>query len=305
MHRYTRIAVGIDLEPDGRKLCLGSRRAVRQARDLASRTGASIAFLHSTFLESGDRLPSYHEQGSRELSPDAWAVLESTSHEFADENFHTSLHFTSDPAWLEMSRWAKRKLADLVVVGKRSKTVGDSRQIGTTATKLIRKCPAPVWLVHPDREPGDGCVLAATDLSPVGLRATQMARYISELYGTKLHILHSHQVPMSVELISKLESANGGPGSRLDELEAEIRRGVLASLEINDDGAQVHVVRDTPTNAISAALRQLNPNLLVMGSLSRTGRTGQLVGNSAERVFHHAECSLLTVKPEKFVSPVE
>jgi universal stress protein E len=305
MHRYTKIAVGIDLEPDGRKLCLGSRRAVSQAKDVASRTGASIAFLHSTFREPGDPLPSYHDQISRELSPDAWAVLESTSHEFADENIHTSLHFSSEPAWLEMSRWAKRRLADLVIVGKKSSTVGDRRQIGTIATNLIRKCPAPVWFVHPDREPGDGCVLAATDLSPAGHRATEMAQYINALYGTELHILHSHQVPMSVELVSELDGGDGGPRSRLDELEEQIRRGILASLEIDETAAQVHVVRDNPSNAVSTTLKQLNPNLLVMGSLSKTGAHGQLLGNSAERAFRIAECSLLTVKPEQFTSPVE
>ncbi len=304
MHRYTRVAVGIDLEPDGRSICLGSRRAVRQVRDLASRTGASIVFLHSTYRESGEPSPSYHDPESRGLSPDAWAVLESTSHEFADENVHTSLHFTSEPAWLEMTRWARQGRADLVVVGKRSRTAGDRRQIGTIASKLIRKCPAPVWLVHPDHKPGDGCVRAATDLSPVGLRATKLAQYGAELYGTRLHILHGHHA-MTAELNSKLGRAKDGSGSRLDEIEAEIRRGILASIGIDDNGAHVHVVRGSPSNAISSTLRRLNPNLLVMGSLSRTGRPGQLLGNSAERVFHCAECSLLTVKPEDFVSPVE
>ncbi len=293
MKQYSRIAVGIDLEPDGRRICVGSRRAARQARDLASRTGASIAFLHSTFRESEQLPPSYHKPGSRELSPEAWAVLESTSREFTDENIHTSLHFTTEPAWLELCRWASRDVADLVVVGKRSATAVDRRQIGTIATKLIRKCPVPVWLVHPDHKPGDGCVLAATDLSPVGIRVTQMAYYVSQLYDTKLEILHAH-----------LLGGTHPSDSRADELEAEIRRDIIDSLGIDDD-VQVRIARDSPSNAISAALADFTPNLLVMGSLSRTGRTGQLLGNTAERVFHHAECSLLTIKPEDFVSPVE
>ena len=204
MQRYTRIAVGIDLEPDGRKLCLGSQRAVRQVRDLAFRTGASIAFLHSTSVESGDELPIYHDRKSRELSPSAWAVLESTSHEFADENIHTSLHFTSEPAWLEMSRWAKRGLADLVVVGKRSRTVGDGRQIGTIATKLIRKCPAPVWLVHPDREPGDGCVLAATVVSIGAREAEKTAREEAQKRAEELQTVTEFQESMLSDIDADL-----------------------------------------------------------------------------------------------------
>jgi len=284
MERYGRIAIGIDLEPDGHKISLGSRRAVRQARDLASRTGASISFLHSTFRESDDPSAAHDTPPSEKLSAESWSVLESTSHEFADENIHTSLHFTAEPAWIELCRWSVRGDADLVIVGKRSRTIDDNRQMGTIAAELIRNCPAPVWLVHPDRKPGDGSVLAATDRTPVGTRVTEMASYVAKLYGTKLDILHA--VPSE--------------GSS----EAEIRREILDDLG-TDDGVEVHIVRGSPPNAISAALAELTPNLLVMGSLSRAGRTAQSTGSTAELVFPAAECSLLTIKPDSFVSRIE
>ena len=41
-----------------------------------------------------------------------------------------------------------------------------------------------------------------------------------------------------------------------------------------------------------------------MGTISRTGIPGILVGNTAEKLLERVDCSLLTVKPEGFVSPV-
>jgi nucleotide-binding universal stress UspA family protein len=42
-----------------------------------------------------------------------------------------------------------------------------------------------------------------------------------------------------------------------------------------------------------------------MGTIARSGVTGLLMGNTAERVFGHVNCSVLAVKPAGFVSPVK
>jgi nucleotide-binding universal stress UspA family protein len=41
-----------------------------------------------------------------------------------------------------------------------------------------------------------------------------------------------------------------------------------------------------------------------MGTVCRTGVTGFLIGNTAEKVLNNVDCSVLTVKPEGFVTPV-
>jgi hypothetical protein len=42
-----------------------------------------------------------------------------------------------------------------------------------------------------------------------------------------------------------------------------------------------------------------------MGTLARTGIAGLFIGNTAEAVLHQVNCSVLTVKPEGFVTPVK
>ena len=45
-------------------------------------------------------------------------------------------------------------------------------------------------------------------------------------------------------------------------------------------------------------------DLLVMGTVCRTGLSGFIIGNTAEKVLSEVNCSVLTVKPEGFVTPV-
>ena len=54
---------------------------------------------------------------------------------------------------------------------------------------------------------------------------------------------------------------------------------------------------------IRQVLRQKH-DLVIMGTVCRTGVAGFFIGNTAENVLQQVDCSLLTVKPEDFVSPV-
>jgi nucleotide-binding universal stress UspA family protein len=61
---------------------------------------------------------------------------------------------------------------------------------------------------------------------------------------------------------------------------------------------------DSPSHGIRRAVDALRPDLLVMGSLSRGGVAGLLMGNTAEKVLGRVDCSLLTIKPDDFVCPI-
>jgi nucleotide-binding universal stress UspA family protein len=51
-------------------------------------------------------------------------------------------------------------------------------------------------------------------------------------------------------------------------------------------------------------VRKRKIDLLVMGTICRTGIPGFIIGNTAEKVLDTINCSVLTVKPVGFVSPV-
>jgi len=59
-----------------------------------------------------------------------------------------------------------------------------------------------------------------------------------------------------------------------------------------------------PALAISRLASEKQIDLLVMGTVCRTGIRGFFIGNTAEGVLRRVDCSLLTVKPKGFVSPI-
>ena len=49
---------------------------------------------------------------------------------------------------------------------------------------------------------------------------------------------------------------------------------------------------------------KLEVGLIVMGTVSRTGVDGLLIGNTAEKILRQVDCSVLAVKPDGFITPV-
>lgn len=44
---------------------------------------------------------------------------------------------------------------------------------------------------------------------------------------------------------------------------------------------------------------------MVMGTVARTGISGFFIGNTAEKILRNVNCSVLTVKPDSFETPVK
>ena len=51
-------------------------------------------------------------------------------------------------------------------------------------------------------------------------------------------------------------------------------------------------------------LKRLDPDLVVMGTVARTGVPGFIMGNTAEMILNQIDCSVLAIKPSGFVTPV-
>ena len=62
--------------------------------------------------------------------------------------------------------------------------------------------------------------------------------------------------------------------------------------------------RGEPEDVIPEFVVAEGIDLVVMGTVARNGIAGMLLGNTAERGLRKLPCSVLTVKPEAFVSPV-
>jgi universal stress protein E len=69
-------------------------------------------------------------------------------------------------------------------------------------------------------------------------------------------------------------------------------------------GNNTHLREGGSQDVIKQAIVDLKIDVVVMGSVARSGIPGLLIGNKAEKTLNTINCTVLTVKPDGFVSPV-
>lgn len=182
--------------------------------------------------------------------------------------------------------------------------------------ELLRKCPCPVWLCRPIRHSRtDIRVLVAVDPEceeaaayDLAIRLLRLSRSLADTCSGTLHIVSCweydvdeylrHNVPLNIsdeDLDRVIEQAGSRHRSKLDVL---IRAaGIGGEMEVHHTIAQ-------PEHFIPLLVEEKKFDILVMGTVARTGIPGFIMGNTAENILQKVSCSLLALKPGNFVSPV-
>jgi universal stress protein E len=297
-----RILVALDVAPHGRALSRGSRLATDHALALAPTLGASVLLLHSSASdEVWDEPTGRYVDVPEGLNGLGRAALDAALERFLDAGIPADLAISPERPALAIIQRVLSDGIDLVISGKRNEPGPGRPWLGSVSRKLLRKCPCPVWVVKPDCEPSPRHILAATDLTAVGDRVVEVAILVADRCDAALHLVHTFQRPLAVQMEDGAEIsrfAREQIARRRLELERQIADARYAREVTIDVGI------DSPTNAILACNERLDPDLVVMGTVSRGGIAGFLVGNTAERLLDRLDCSLLTVKPDDFVCPV-
>jgi nucleotide-binding universal stress UspA family protein len=66
----------------------------------------------------------------------------------------------------------------------------------------------------------------------------------------------------------------------------------------------VHLIKGNPGAVIADHATAMAADLIVMGTVGRTGLSGLIMGNTAETILGQVRCSVIAVKPDGFVSPI-
>lgn len=93
-------------------------------------------------------------------------------------------------------------------------------------------------------------------------------------------------------------------GARLEQMSGNLRRW------IGKDGydylsPRLHLRRGNARNVIPALVVELKVDLVVMGTVGRTGVPGLIIGNTAGVILNNIACGVLAIKPAGFLSPVQ
>lgn len=213
---------------------------------------------------------------------------------------------------LEIIREVIGNKRDLVMMTAEGKGGLKERLFGSISLHLMRKCPCPVWVIKPTRTKRFPQILAAVDPDPEdttnnSLNATilQLASSLAAHDEAELHVIHAWTLPYE----GLMRGRGGFPESAIRScaLNEELRhRRALDSLlaRYADGAARVHLIEGDADVVIPEFAKTQNVDLLVMGTVCRIGIPGFFIGNTAEKILDKVDCSVLTVKPEGFVSPV-
>ncbi|MBL8201534.1 MAG: universal stress protein [Chromatiales bacterium] len=184
---------------------------------------------------------------------------------------------------------------------------------GALDRHLLRKCPRPVWLENPEGPRRLSRILVAVNPDPAApedqaqaVELLRTAATIARLNGAELHVLHAWKLP-GEWTVSPHAAADPELAPLLGPVinaRARYVEDALAAAGIAPGQVRIHLVHQRATRAILDALQATQPDLLVMGTVGRTGVPGFFIGNTAERVLGEATCSILARKPAGFVSPV-
>lgn len=306
MKRFKKILLVHDRAARGRK-------ALGRAVDLASRNAARLTLAEVIELPGGKPRTQTTPTGEVDLMDvivrDRAAALAALAAAMDAGDAQLESRVLTGTPYLAIIQEVFRGDHDLVMITAEGHGGLRDHLFGSTSRHLLRKCPSPVWVVRPSRRRQGIRVLAAVNPAeehPSGheldRRILTMASSLAAMYHGDLDVVHAwHAVPRSSRVTSR----------SLARWNAEIMAGaeerlrnLLKDVDLVGPPPRLHLPGGPPGLKIAEVAAERRCDVVVMGTLSRSGLTGLLIGNTCETVLQHLDASVLAIKPEGFVSPL-
>jgi len=170
-----------------------------------------------------------------------------------------------------------------------------------------------VWVLRPGLRERASCVVAAVNPSPeefdLNRLILELSSSVAERSGGHLVVAHAWEMLGSVTKPGR--TVSGRLAVAYDDLTIEARARhadaldeLIGSVTMRPVPTTVELVHGPAKSVITDVVDRYAADLLVMGTVARSGVAGFLIGNTAEQVLSDASCSLMAVKPTDFVSPI-
>jgi len=308
----------------------GPTRALRRAVALAERHRARLTLMDVT-VESGitaDLIRRYGLADDVQQSEQRLAALTHLAEDWV-RGQPPRLRVTIGTPFIEVIRAVQRDGHDLLLKPVHGRP-DDRGFFASNDLHLLRKCPCPVWMEHEPEQrddvaaasPGEAVpmprsarVLAAVDaLQPgsaaLNRRILDTAAAVAADSGAALDIVHAWQTPFAPVLTSGDPARSGDPQLAdvlgvIEDRHARALQTLTADYRSRLGGGGTHLRRGEPAEQVLECARELASDLLVLATLSRPREPGLFIGTTAEDLLQGARTSVLALKPEGFVSPVQ
>ncbi|MDU8924740.1 universal stress protein UspE [Pasteurellaceae bacterium LIM206] len=171
--------------------------------------------------------------------------------------------------------------------------------------QLLRKCPIPILMVRDGDWKHQRRILVAVNVSgdeeyhdEFNQQLVSLSMDLAASYERgNIHLVSAYPptpINMAIDLpeFHTSEYTNGIRGQHLINMKA-----LRQKFGIDED--HTHVREGFPEEVIPEVAEELGAELVVLGTVGRTGLSAALLGNTAEHVISKLKCNLLAIKPEQ------
>jgi universal stress protein E len=198
---------------------------------------------------------------------------------------------------------------DLVVKATHQHDTLKSVIFTPTDWHLIRKCPAPVLLVKDQDWPEQGHILAAVNAVSdneqhleLNHRIISDAQFICQLANAQLSLVNTYPAT-PVNIAIEIPEFNPTHYNEAVKKHHEDETYALAE-SFSIAQADCIIKEGLPEDVIPMVAKDKKSELVVIGTVGRTGLSAALIGNTAEHVIDSLDCDVLALKPDGYVSPL-
>lgn len=307
MKNFSNILVAIDTR-------LESHPILEQAALIARENGAQVKVV--------DVVPEFswtvrwtlpdHEEVRKTLGRDKQQKLAAVVEALREQGIEAEAKVLWGKTSVEIIREVLRGQHDLVLRVAKGHESRDRGFYGATGRRLLRECPSAVWLIPEVESMGFKHVLGCVDPSTehdldaeLNDKVFEIATSVSERHNAELSIIHAWSIDSEQLMKHRMLPED------FDRLVNRQRSGIKERLNrfletrgshVEED--HVYLVKSDPGYAIPEFVREKKVDLVVMGTVARSGLTGMVIGNTAERILDDLECAVLALKPNSFESPI-
>lgn len=288
-----------------------------QAFCFANSCGAKV-MLQLVIKELAEYKDIFHLSGS------TLDVLDNATKHYSDalnqhiQTLHTqypNIDFSSKISvgipYIEIVKQATQNHADMIIIDSYRQTKETACERGSNTLNLMRKSATPIWSLGKSSPPVQH-VTAAIDLTnpdyqEFNSKLVAMAVDFCAQLGAKLTLCHVWKFDSE----GFLRDWSGYSDIEIALLAQKMRDERLSRLNsllspYSDRSTEIHTLLlegDTRT-VFPQYIADNDVDLVVMGSMSRSGIAGFVLGNTAEEMINQLDCSVITLKPDSFKSPI-
>ncbi|HAU03929.1 MAG TPA: universal stress protein UspE, partial [Pseudoalteromonas shioyasakiensis] len=187
--------------------------------------------------------------------------------------------------------------ADIVVKATRSHD--DLRSVIFTPTDwhLVRKCPAPVLLVKEHDWPQDGKIVAAVNVGTEDREHAQLNDRLTNIALDYAKLLSGHVHLANCYPGTPLNIAIEVPEFDPESYNASVKNHHIEEMEKHSNQYNIpldscHVREGLPEKVIPQVAKELDAELVIIGTVGRVGISAALIGNTAEHVIDELNCDV-------------